>query len=438
MASVAGPSSTAPGPSSDDDFQMIDSTGGPIPPSIDVDAATSNPDADGDDDDDLPPEDEYEIERIVSHSQEPSNGQLSYYVAWKGYPDSENSWVFEQDMGGAQEMIQEYWAKVPKKAVKKMGTKGGRNGKRQSSVGAAVTPVKSQQGRKRGRRESSLLSTEQVGSARKVRKNGVSGLSGELAPSRSPSPDDALVDTETDPAIQRIQSDPTLTDDQRETLIAQYLHGVKLDRLRKRYARIADWDPIVKRIEAVEKMSDGKLRVFIHFESGDRLAFESVVAHHRCPLKLLQFYESNLRFKRKDGEGEDEEVGEPLRGEEEQRELEEYLRSNEGHGVQAEGEPAVEEGEGETGVVNVNGTGEELPSSSVGAEGMADVSITQADPTEPETQEEAIEETIDSAAEAAAEIAAPEEAPAAAAATAATELVTAPTPSTTEAVESNL
>lgn len=35
--------------------------------------------------------------------------------------------------------------------------------------------------------------------------------------------------------------------------------------------------------------------------SGDRLAFESIVCHHRCPLKVIQFYESHLRFKPTEG-----------------------------------------------------------------------------------------------------------------------------------------
>lgn len=322
MSSVAGPStSTLNGaaPSSDDDVLMVDRNGDAIAP--DSTAAGDNDDAASDE-----AEDEYEIEYIVSHSQETTTaGQLSYFVKWKGYPDSENSWVYESDMGGAQEMIQEYWAKVPGKKVKKMGTKGkkGGGGKRQSSVSLSSPAAKSGSGAlsggacKRASRRESTLTLGETSSRTTKRKNP------DLAASRSPTPDDALIDTENDPALLRIRSDATLSDEQRTLLEAQHLHAIQLDRLRKRYARIPDWDPIVKRIEAVEKLSDSKLRVFVHFESGDRLAFESVVAHHRCPLKLLQFYEENLRFKVR---VEDEAVAErgPLKGEEEMRELAEF------------------------------------------------------------------------------------------------------------------
>lgn len=341
MSSIAGPSSAPYASSDDDDIQMLDSNGEPLPSSTLATAPDANP-AEGDQGSDAP-EDEYEIEYIVSHSKETTDGQLSYFVKWKGYPDSENCWVFESDMGGAQEMIQEYWAKVPKKGVKKMGTKGGKKGKRQSSASAS-TPAKASSSsavnaavKKRNRRESSVNGETPI-STRKSKK------SAELAPSRSPTPDDTLIDVETDPALQRIRSDPTLTDDQRELLETQHLHAIKLDRLRKRYARIADWDPIVKRVEAVEKMSDNKLRVFVHFESGDRLAFESIVAHHRCPLKLLQFYESNLRFKKRE-EGQGEGRVETLRGEEELAELEEYNAAKAGEEAEKQQQ---QEKEGET------------------------------------------------------------------------------------------
>ena len=350
MSSIAGPSTAsqvAP-VSSDDDVQMVDSNGEPLAattaptdptveplPSADAPVAADDQASAGNNSE--VPEDEYEIEYIVSHSQETTDGQISYYVKWKGYPDSENSWVLESDMGGAQEMIQEYWAKVPKKGVKKMGVKGGKKGRRQSSVGAAASGssvggvkggLAGGLGKKRGRRGSSLLLNGDTPSRKAGgRRNGSGVAGGELAHSRSPTPDDALIDVETDPALQRIRSDPSLTDDQRAQLEAQHLHAIKLDRLRKRYARIADWDPIVKRVEAVEKMSDNKLRVFVHFESGDRLAFESVVAHHRCPLKLLQFYEAHLRFKRKD-DTDHPHREDRLRGEEDQTELDQYTKQH--------------------------------------------------------------------------------------------------------------
>ncbi|SPO47812.1 uncharacterized protein PSANT_05500 [Moesziomyces antarcticus] len=277
MSSIAGPSGAH-----EDDVVMVDSEGNTLATSPGAEEGGSDA-----------PEDEYEIEYIVSHSTEETDDQLSYFVKWKGYPESENTWVFESDMGGAQEMISEYWAKLPQKLVQKV--KGGKK-KRQSS-----TPQPS----KRARRESS------VPTRRNKRTNG------QVA--RSVSPDDEGLDDE-DAQLERIRSDPSLADEERALLETQHLHAKRLDRLRKRYARIADWDPIVRRIEGVEKMSDNKIRVFIHFDNGDKLAFESAVAHHRCPLKLLQFYEANLRFRERDATQEP-----PLVGEEPTEQLDQYL-----------------------------------------------------------------------------------------------------------------
>ncbi|EST08716.1 Chromo domain protein [Kalmanozyma brasiliensis GHG001] len=320
-SAIAGPSA-----SSSDDIDMPPASA-PSPSTAAAISAALDSDSDA-------PEDEYEIEHIVSHSDITTDGQFSYYVKWKGYPESENSWVFESDMGGAQEMIKEYWAKVPKKSVKKMGVK---KGKRHSHVG--------------GSPEVKVKKSAMV-EVKKAKR---------LAPSRSPTPRDSFVDIE-DATIQRLRNDPTLSEEDRESLIAQHQHVLQIETLRKRYARIPDWDPIVRRIEAVEKTSNDKLRVFVLFNRGDRLAFEANVVHHRCPLKLLQFYEGNLRFKRREeGEGERRE----MRGEEDLSALEEYRKTNgEEEAVIVDDAATVEPGSSvygdvvENGVNGTNGTTE--------------------------------------------------------------------------------
>jgi chromobox protein 5 len=128
-------------------------------------------------------DDEYEIERIVSHSSEDTDGQLSYFVKWKGYPDTENTWVVESDMGGAQEMISEYWADLPESVLHRA-----RRGKKKRQ---SMTPQPS----KRARREPS------VPTRRNKRTNG------QVA--RSVSPDDEGLDDE-DAQLERIRSDPSL------------------------------------------------------------------------------------------------------------------------------------------------------------------------------------------------------------------------------------
>ncbi|CAG8486940.1 14179_t:CDS:2 [Acaulospora morrowiae] len=52
-------------------------------------------------------EDEYFVERIVSHRAGP-NGEYQYFLKWLGYPDEDNTWEDECNIF-AQDLLHEYW-----------------------------------------------------------------------------------------------------------------------------------------------------------------------------------------------------------------------------------------------------------------------------------------------------------------------------------------
>jgi len=53
-------------------------------------------------------EEEYEVEEILDdHIKPRTRNQKQYYVKWKGYAQSENSWVDEKDLH-ASELLEEY------------------------------------------------------------------------------------------------------------------------------------------------------------------------------------------------------------------------------------------------------------------------------------------------------------------------------------------
>src|SRR5215510_8823271 len=61
----------------------------------------------------LPPEqiegqEEYKIEGIINHKTQ--DGNLLFLVKWKGYDDSQNEWIAEEELSHAMEFLEEYKA----------------------------------------------------------------------------------------------------------------------------------------------------------------------------------------------------------------------------------------------------------------------------------------------------------------------------------------
>jgi hypothetical protein len=53
-------------------------------------------------------EEEYEVEEILADCINRRNKKRQYFVRWKGYEASEDSWVNKQDMSHSPELLEEY------------------------------------------------------------------------------------------------------------------------------------------------------------------------------------------------------------------------------------------------------------------------------------------------------------------------------------------
>lgn len=61
-------------------------------------------------------EEHYEVERILE-AEEAKIGRnkfIRFHVKWKGYPDSDNSWSWLEDVVESIDLVREYYAKNPK------------------------------------------------------------------------------------------------------------------------------------------------------------------------------------------------------------------------------------------------------------------------------------------------------------------------------------
>jgi hypothetical protein len=56
----------------------------------------------------------YEIEIILNARPTPNKRGIQYLVKWKGYPDSENSWIPSSGMKHAQKLVQEFHSRHPR------------------------------------------------------------------------------------------------------------------------------------------------------------------------------------------------------------------------------------------------------------------------------------------------------------------------------------
>lgn len=233
------------------------------------------------------PEDEYEIEAILSHETGHfEQGEMAYLVSWKGYGPEHNSWVRAEDAENAKEMLKDYWKNAPRlKTVTKSvgGTKNGKGAKASQSASSRV---------KKERSSSQTLSQSRRSSARATPTATEMSLQQRQASSKREKT--ALKAMHTIPGVNSMSpaeeddgdESEELTEAQLKRLGAEEANRRRKRMEMKRYHRLGDWEQVVKQIETVEKDENGKLLVFCLFENGSRQIYEASVVHYRCPQKV--------------------------------------------------------------------------------------------------------------------------------------------------------
>ncbi|RDB15795.1 Chromatin-associated protein swi6 [Hypsizygus marmoreus] len=208
-------------------------------------------------------ESEYEIEAILDAKKGSfPEGRMGYLVKWKGYGESENSWVDEKDAGNADALIEEYWRKNPKKARKSLDAKTPKRPRKS----VAAEDVTESAAKKRGRKsqvaaESAVEDDADATSNRAAKKARKSA-----APKQQPEEVTNVVD-----------EDITFGD------MSQYMN-------------VADWEGLVKSVDTIERGADDLL-VYFTLTTDERVRENTDLCYKRFPQKMLKFYEGNLRWK---------------------------------------------------------------------------------------------------------------------------------------------
>ncbi|KAI6044417.1 hypothetical protein EDC04DRAFT_2642470 [Pisolithus marmoratus] len=228
-------------------------------------------------------EEEYEIEAILDAKKGRfPNGRMGYLVKWKNYSAEYNSWVDETDAGNAQELIEDFWAQRrrnkpgPRKSEpiktkpRNLAAKPSRKSLAQESSPDTEPPSK-----KRGR------------------------------PRRTePNPDHEMIAEDEEPRATKKARKSEGTSrkaadkpDSGEEMIVGTM---------KKHMQISSWEHLVETVDTVERNSDGELFVYFTLKNDmGRKRENSRLCAEKFPQKLIKFYESNLRWKIEDGEGDE-------------------------------------------------------------------------------------------------------------------------------------
>ncbi|KAG5643804.1 hypothetical protein DXG03_009627 [Asterophora parasitica] len=197
-------------------------------------------------------EEEYEIEAILDAKRGSfPEGRIGYFVKWKGYDETENSWVDENDAGNADALIKEYWKQTKARQAKTPAKAPAKPRKSAASASASVAePSTKKRGRKSLPAPASSASARdetdvtEVRAAKKAKKNGTAK---------------AKSDGEEEEA--------------HFTNMAAYM-------------AIPSWEHLVSNVDTIERNIDGTLSIYFKLVDGQLIKEDSKLCAERFPQKV--------------------------------------------------------------------------------------------------------------------------------------------------------
>jgi len=217
-------------------------------------------------------------------------GRWAFFVKWKGYGTGENSWVDEPDFL-AKEMIEQYWEdhpEIPGNPKKAKQRKSNASSTGRTSVGK---PRKSLPDAEAS--ETEIVKPTKRKSSSKKESEEVEALDvdEEEAPPKKKSK-----------AAANKKATPPSNDKENGYFSAEEeapkddLAGHSSNAMDK-YKSKKNWAPLIGTIQTVERTDDGALMVYFTTVEGARAISDSRQLAEKAPQKLIEFYETNLRWR---------------------------------------------------------------------------------------------------------------------------------------------
>ncbi|KAF9286980.1 hypothetical protein BGZ68_002360 [Mortierella alpina] len=232
--------------------------------------------------------DVFEVEKVVGHKRDPENG-LYYYIRWKGYKDSDNTWEPEGSVF-CYGLIREYWTRY-QQAGGKMTDESGLDPKPGGSK------RKSNQGH---------LRTQSTGGSRRISSQEplLPDLSTVIARASTPAATTVSSQHRSQSREESRELGPSKRQRRSSHSSSVDTAGADADsgRLWKPPVTWDLWEDHVELVTAIERRSaqagsdKPTLAVHLRWTNGKETEHTTSEVRRRCPQKLLDYYESNLRF----------------------------------------------------------------------------------------------------------------------------------------------
>ncbi|KAF8938658.1 hypothetical protein BGZ47_008480 [Haplosporangium gracile] len=218
-------------------------------------------DNDEDDDEEASGEAVYEVERVVGHKH--TKGKLQYHLKWNGYDSDENTWEDKENVY-CVDLIEAYWGRLEQAG-----------GSRTDSKGKDGVPVKKEPTR-----------TAKSNGAKTTKKDRDGDTVMDMAPAKRQKTSNTSKEVK--------KAEGGFEDGASSNNNSNYNININSSGWTPPKSWIS-WEQKVESILTVER-SNQKLLIRLQWNNGRETQHPIEIAHQKCPQKLIQFYESHIKF----------------------------------------------------------------------------------------------------------------------------------------------